>query len=305
MVEPLDADMLKDLRGLGKPPVFDGHVAEYQDFRFSFRTQMSLVSSVTQTLMDKCEAERNQITLEAVKSLGEARRKCCICRCIARWLGSRKEVCEPFSVPLNKACRPLHSRYAPDTRCDHTEGFESGLRAWELDVGEWERVSGTAMLNMAPIFLGNNLQLVTDVHSAAFRIIAMMLFSRKFGASQTLAAGNRTGADDDSRTQVDSLKKGMEKVKLKGKHPKLERFSHKQHKQHRRQHLQELWWNWTLGERLLKTRWRGIRQLQQHKQRQKQRERQGQRQTAERGTNESVFRNCFDSVVSVTDTGHD
>ena len=47
--------------------------------------------------------------------------------------------------------------------CDHAEGFESGLRTWELDVGEWERASGTAladaviytvMMNMAPIFLG-------------------------------------------------------------------------------------------------------------------------------------------------------
>ena len=52
--------------------------------------------------------------------------------------------------------------------CDHAEGFESGFRAWELDVGEWERASGTAladavkytvMMNMAPIFLRNNLQL--------------------------------------------------------------------------------------------------------------------------------------------------
>ena len=56
----------------------------------------------------------------------------------------------------------VHSRYARDTQnrqyplmqkimmpakpqCDHTEGFESGLRSWELDVGEWERASGTAL----------------------------------------------------------------------------------------------------------------------------------------------------------------
>ena len=47
--------------------------------------------------------------------------------------------------------------------CDHAEGFESGVRAWELDVGELERASGTAladavkitvMIHMAPIFLG-------------------------------------------------------------------------------------------------------------------------------------------------------
>ena len=29
--------------------------------------------------------------------------------------------------------------------CDHAEGFESGLRAWELDVREWERASGIAL----------------------------------------------------------------------------------------------------------------------------------------------------------------
>ena len=46
--------------------------------------------------------------------------------------------------------------------CDHAEGFVSGVRAWELDVGEWERASGialadalkyTVMMNMAPIIL--------------------------------------------------------------------------------------------------------------------------------------------------------
>ena len=44
-----------------------------------------------------------------------------------------------------------------------TESFESGLRVWELDVGEWECASGTALadaithkviMNMAPFFLG-------------------------------------------------------------------------------------------------------------------------------------------------------
>ena len=51
--------------------------------------------------------------------------------------------------------------------CDHAEGFEPGLRAWELDVGEWERASGnalagadkyTVMMNMAPNVLWNSLQ---------------------------------------------------------------------------------------------------------------------------------------------------
>ena len=54
--------------------------------------------------------------------------------------------------------------------CAKAAGFESGLRAWELDVGEWERATGTAltdavkyavMMNMAPTFLRNNVQLGT------------------------------------------------------------------------------------------------------------------------------------------------
>ena len=62
--------------------------------------------------------------------------------------------------------------------CDDAHGFESGLRAWELDVGEWERASGTAladavkytvMKDMAPNLLGNSLQLGTYANSAALR----------------------------------------------------------------------------------------------------------------------------------------
>ena len=94
-----------------------------------------------------------------------------------------------------EAWRLIHSRHAPDTQNrqyalmqkimmpaklsrDHTEGFESSLRSWELDVGEWERASGTAlaeavkytvMMNMAPIFLRNSLQLGTYANSTALR----------------------------------------------------------------------------------------------------------------------------------------
>ena len=68
--ESQDAELLKELRGLGKPPSFDGNDAEYQDFRFSFRIHMSLVSAVSQALTDKCEIERNPISLAAVRALG-------------------------------------------------------------------------------------------------------------------------------------------------------------------------------------------------------------------------------------------
>ena len=32
--------------------------------------------------------------------------------------------------------------------CDHAEGSESGLRALELDVGEWERTSAIALADV-------------------------------------------------------------------------------------------------------------------------------------------------------------
>ena len=56
------------------------------------------------------------------------------------------------------------------------EVLESGLRVLELDVGEWESASGTVladavkytvMMNMAPPFLRNKLQLSTHANSAA------------------------------------------------------------------------------------------------------------------------------------------
>ena len=84
-----NADLVKDLRGLGKPQSFDGNDAEYHDFRFSFRVHMSFVSTVSQPSMGKCEAERNQITLADVNALGEAHLKCCIQMCYSLALVSK------------------------------------------------------------------------------------------------------------------------------------------------------------------------------------------------------------------------
>ena len=139
-----------------------------------------------------------------------------------------------------EAWRLIHCRYAPDTQnrqyalmqkimipaklwYDHAKGFQSGLRAWELDVGEWERASGTAladavkctvMMNMAPIFLRNILQLGTYENSTALRtaLLQSCCSSRNFGANPTVSAGNGTSAYDDWM-QVDSLKKGKGKGK--------------------------------------------------------------------------------------------
>ena len=75
-------------------------------------------------------------------------------------------------------------------------------------MSEWERASGTAladvvkhtvMMNMAPIFLRNSLQLGTHANSAALRaaLLQWCYSSRNFGANPTASSGNGTGADDD------------------------------------------------------------------------------------------------------------
>ena len=118
--ESLDAELLKDLRGLGKPPSFDGNDAEYQDLRFSFRIHMSLVSSVSHELMYRCEVERNPISLTAVRALGEAHLKCCMQMYYALALITRGSVRTLIrSVEETngaEAWRLIHSRYAPDTQ---------------------------------------------------------------------------------------------------------------------------------------------------------------------------------------------
>ena len=237
MAETLDTDLLKDLRGMGKPPSFDGNDSEYQDFRFSFRIHMSLVSPVSHTLMDKCDVERNPISPNSSESA--SRCTCEMLRTDVLFTGLDKERQCPNSHPIRQDMsqtrwRLIHSRYAPDTQnrqyalmqkimmpakllCDHAQGFESGLSTWELDVGESERASGTAltgavkytvMMNMAPIVLRNSLELGTYSNSAALRaaLLRWCYSSRNFGANPTVTAGNVTSADDD-RTQVDSLKK--------------------------------------------------------------------------------------------------
>ena len=120
MTERLDAELFKDLRGLGKPLSFDANDTEYQDFRFSFRTLMSLISTVSHTLMDKCEAERNPITLAGVRALGEAHLKCCISMCYSLALITKGSVrtlvrsVEEYNGA--EAWRVIHSRYMLQTR---------------------------------------------------------------------------------------------------------------------------------------------------------------------------------------------
>ena len=65
------------------------------------------------------------------------------------------------------------------------------------------------MMNVAPIFLRDNLQLSTYSNCAALRtaLLQWCYSSRNIGANPTVPAGNGTGGDDDNRMQVDSFKK--------------------------------------------------------------------------------------------------
>ena len=190
-------------------------------FRLSPRIPTSLVSSVSHELMDRCEVERNPISLAAVRALGEAHLKCYHSLALITRGSVRTLIRSVEETNVAEAWRLIHSRYAPDTHnrqhalmqkimmrakpwCGHTEGFESGLRSWELDVGEWERASGTAMavavklpmmMNMPPIFLRNSLQLGTYANSPALRtaLLQWCHSSRNFGANPTASSGNGTG----------------------------------------------------------------------------------------------------------------
>ena len=191
-----------------------------QDFRFSFRIHMSLGSTVPQQLMDRCEVERNPISLAAVQALGDAHLKCCIQMYYSLALitkGSVRTLVRSVeeSNGAEAWCR-IHNRYAPDTQnrqyalmqkimmlvklwCAKAAGFESGLRAWELDVGEWERATGTAltdavkyavMMNMAPIFLGNNVQLGTyaqQCRSSNSFVALVLLFPKLWSKSDRVS----------------------------------------------------------------------------------------------------------------------
>ena len=237
-------------------------------------------------MINRCEIERNPISLAAVKALGDALLKFCMQMYYALALitkGSVRTLIRSVEETNGaEAWRLIHSRYAPDTQkstvcpdakdhdaCEtHTEGFESGLRAWELDVGEWERASGTALadalkytvvMNMAPIFLRNSLQLSTYANSTVLRaaLLQWCCSSGNFGANPTASSGIGTSADDD-RMQVDSLKKGKRRGKGKTQHQReITRPARPTRALLTSTRARNVA-NWTLGERLLESRWKSV-----------------------------------------------
>ena len=77
---------------------------------------MSLVSTVSQQLMDRFEVERNPISLAAVKALGDAHLKCCIQMYHSLALITKGSVRIVEESNGAEAWRLIHSRYLPDTQ---------------------------------------------------------------------------------------------------------------------------------------------------------------------------------------------
>ena len=161
MAQPLDTELLKDLRSLGKPPSFDGNDSEYQYFRFSFRIHMSLVCLVSHTLVDKCEVERNPISLKAVKALGDAHLNFCVRMFCSLALITKGSVSNQLRNPMEQR----HGEwYTVDTR--QTLNIDSRpwcRRSWCLrnpgvhtrkvlnqdwEPGSWTSESGNVLLEL-------------------------------------------------------------------------------------------------------------------------------------------------------------
>ena len=89
--------------------------------------------------------------------------------------------------------------------CVRSEGFDSGLTAWELDVGEWERASGTALKHSddecgTPIFLGT---VCSWVHTPTVPLFEQLCCNgvtlpETLERIRPLSAGNGTSADDET-----------------------------------------------------------------------------------------------------------
>ena len=193
---------------------------------------MSFVSSVSHELMDRVEMERNAISLAAVSALGEAHLKCCMQMYDALALDNERLCTNPCSDPWRKpTARHSKSTVCPGAEdhdacenpgCDHTEGFESGLRSW----GAGRRRVGTCFWNCVgrcsqvhsddeygPDFFSKQSAVgyICQQHSSLRSPVAVVLFlSKLLERIRPRHLGNGMSADGD-RMQVDSLKERLEK----------------------------------------------------------------------------------------------
>ena len=86
--------------------------------------------------MDPCDAERNPISLAAVRAPGDGFHNVLLTDVFLIGFGHERMCANP--CPLAQEIQWSIVLFVDGTR----QGFESGSRAWELNVGEWERASG-------------------------------------------------------------------------------------------------------------------------------------------------------------------
>jgi hypothetical protein len=257
--DPLDAELLRDLRKLGRAPTFDGADSDFQEFRFSFRIYMALVNEHALTLLDAAEQRRTNdpLTLASIRETerrdGLPYRSCSIQLYFALAMlctGSAKTLVRTVEEGNGaEVWRQLYQRYMPETQNRlyalmqkimspgswDAGGLELGLRSWELDITEWERVSGTVLndavkftvlMNQAPKALKTTLQLGNYENSSSLKAALLQWVYATRDHASTLPSRSASGphphqGDQSAAMEVDAIqskgKGGKNKNKGKGK----------------------------------------------------------------------------------------
>ena len=192
-----------------KPPTFDGNNAEYQTFVSIFESTLAL-----SVLLANADGQMRSRTKSDFPGSSDSAGRSIFAKMHTDVLlvnFDHERVCEPLSVPLKNPTEQKHSRYAPDTqnrqyalmqrimmlvktRCGHTEGFESSLRAGECvsRTALADAAKDIVMVNMAPVFLKNNLHVGTCTNRAALRTARLQwcYYCLNVAASSITSAGN-------------------------------------------------------------------------------------------------------------------
>ena len=233
--------------------------ADFQDFRISFRIRVKPCQFCLTHAGGQMRSRTKFDLPGSREKLGEASMKCSIQMCYSLALITKGSV-QTLDLSVEEsnraeAWRLMHSRFAPDTQnrqhalmqeimmpvkswCDHTEGFESGLRAWELDVGEWERASGPSLADAVKYTSdGENGTDLSQEHPCMCVFMQTVQLFEPIGCigvsipsifgkhPRQLQQGIKTGADDDKMLQVNLLKKVKEQGQDTHPNPKGTRTS--------------------------------------------------------------------------------
>ena len=275
MADPLDAELLEDLRGLGKPPSFDGNDAEsrlslqllnpheprqcglsHVDGQLRNWAESDLPGSSDGAWRCTLEVLHTDVLFTGVEDERQCPNPCPICWGI-RWsrgmasdtqqiCARRSESTIRFDAEDHDACETLvWPRWRFWIRI---ERLGAGCRRMEKRF--WNCVGRCSQ----------STQWWWQCRSSNSFVAMVLLFPELCSESDCVSWkwNERRWWPYASRLSQERQAEGQRQT------PQLERKSHDEHDQHelyRHQHVPELWQKWTLGEGLLETRWRSIRQF--------------------------------------------